>query len=224
MNMLCSEESALLLGQDTKPVLNPSENNLAATVLDQDCRVLMLTAPTSGSGTSTSAQCLARQLAQAAKGKVLLVDADTSCTGLSTHLGMAADSGLFELLLSEAPEQLIDEYVQRVPGQPFDLLPLGQPSLSAGQFTAEDMQWLLSCLSAHYRFVVIDTEAVYSSNNALSLAAIADGVILVVRAESSRWEVAQAAVERLRQANANLLGSVFNARRFYIPKWLYNLL
>ena len=83
---------------------------------------------------------------------------------------------------------------------------------------------MLSCLSAQYRFVVIDSEAVYSSSNALGLAALADGVILVVRAETTRWEVAQAAVERLRQANAKLLGSVFNARRFYIPKWLYNLL
>jgi len=222
MNML-TKESTLLLGFD-KPVLNPSELNLAATVLDQECRVLLLTAPTSGCGTTTSAQCLARQLAQTAKGKVLLVDADTSGNGISARLGMGADPGLFELLLSEAPEKHIDEYVQRISGQTFDLLPLGQPDNAAGHFTAEDMEWVLSCLSAQYRFVVIDSEAVYSSSNALGLAALADGVILVVRAETTRWEVAQAAVERLRQANAKLLGSVFNARRFYIPKWLYNLL
>jgi len=49
-------------------------------------------------------------------------------------------------------------------------------------------------------------------------------VVLVVRAEETRLEVAQAAVQRLRQANAKLLGSVFNARRFYMPNWLYRLL
>jgi hypothetical protein len=31
-------------------------------------------------------------------------------------------------------------------------------------------------------------------------------------------------VQRLRQANANLLGSIFNARRYYTPKWLYRYL
>ena len=223
MNMLRSEETTRALGQDDR-ILSPSEINLAATVLDQNCRTLLLTAPTSGSGTTLSAMSLARQLAQASKGKVLLLDANPSATGLSSLLGMAGDPGLFELLLSATPEELLGECIQRHPDHPFDLLPLGQPSWASGHFTAEEVQVLLAMLGEHYRFVVIDTEAVYSGNSATSLAAMADGVILVIRAEVTRLEVAQAAVERLRQANARLLGSVFNGRRFYVPQWLYNLL
>ena len=223
MNMLRSEGTTQLLEQD-KRVLGPSEVNLAATVLNQDCQVILLTAPTSGCGTTTSAICLAKQLAKAAKGKVLLVDADPSATGFSARMGMAADEGLFELLQSEQPEERLADCVQRVPDLPFDLLPLGHPSQVAGHFTSEGMQCLLACLSAHYRFVVIDAEAVYSGNSATSLAAMVDGVILVIRAEATRWEVAQAAVQRLQQANATLLGSVFYARKLYLPQWLYNLL
>ena len=52
MNMLRSEETTLLIGQQDNRVLNPSEMNLAATVLDQSCRVILVTAPTAGSGTS----------------------------------------------------------------------------------------------------------------------------------------------------------------------------
>jgi len=223
MTMLRSEETKLLLEQD-KRVLSPTEVNLAATVLDQACRVLLLIAPTSGCGTTTSALSMARQLAQSARGRVLLVDASPSATGLSSRMGMAADDGLFELLQSMNPEQHLKQCVQKMPDLPFDLLPLGQPSQAAGRFTAEDLQHLLDCLAAHYRFVVIDAEAIYSGTSGLSLAAMADGVVLVVRAESTRWEVAQAAMQRLQQANARLLGSVFNGRRFYVPKWLYKLL
>lgn len=223
MTMLRSEQTTLLLEQD-KRVLSPSEVNLAATVLDQACRTLLLIAPTSGCGTTTSALSMARQLAYSAKGKLLLIDASPSATGLSSRLGMAADPGLFELLHSQHPEGAFRKCIQRLPELPFDLLPLGQPSQTAGRFTAEDLQHLLDCLVDRYRFVVIDAEAVYSGTSGLTLAAMADGVVLVVRAEETRWEVAQAAVQRLQQANAKLLGSVFNARRFYMPKWLYDLL
>nr|WP_208845508.1 CpsD/CapB family tyrosine-protein kinase [Azotobacter salinestris] len=221
--MLRSEQTTLLLEQDHR-VLPPSEVNLAATVLDQSCRTLLLIAPTSGCGTTTSALSMARQLANSAKGKLLLVDASPSATGLSSRLGMAADRGLFELLQSPHPEGELRHCIQRHPELPFDLLPLGLPSAAAGRFTAEDLQYLLDCLAARYRFVVIDAEAVYSGTSGLTLAAMADAVALVVRAEETRWEVAQAAVQRLRQANAKLLGSVLNARRLYMPKWLYRLL
>lgn len=223
MTMLRSEQTTLLLEQDHR-VLPPSEVNLAATILDQSCRTLLLIAPTSGCGTTTSALSMARQLANSAKGKLLLVDASPSATGLSSRLGMAADRGLFELLQSPHPEGELRHCIQRHPELPFDLLPLGLPSAAAGRFTAEDLQYLLDCLAARYRFVVIDAEAVYSGTSGLTLAAMADAVALVVRAEETRWEVAQAAVQRLRQANAKLLGSVLNARRFYMPKWLYRLL
>ncbi|MCY1268551.1 putative tyrosine-protein kinase YveL [compost metagenome] len=223
MNMLRSEETTLLLGQNKK-VFNPSEVNLAATVLDQACRVILVTAPTAGSGTTVSAMSLAKQLAQAARGRVLLVDADPSANGLSTQLGLAGDPGLFELLLSDARAELLEECALRLADMPFEVLPLGQPSPSAGRFTVEDMQQVLALLGAHYRFVVIDAEAVYAGNSALGLASMVDGVVLVIRAEMTRWETAQAALERLRQADARLLGTVFNGRRYYMPQWLYNLL
>lgn len=223
MNMLRSEETTLLIGQDNR-VLNPSEMNLAATVLDQSCRVILVTAPTTGSGTTVSAMSLAKQLAQSARGRVLLVDADPSANGLSTQLGLAGDPGLFELLMNDADEELLSEFVLRLADLPFDVLPLGQPSPASGRFTAEDMQQVLALLAERYRFVVIDAEAVYAGNSALGLASMVDGVVLVIRAEMTRWETAQAALERLRQADARMLGSVFNGRRYYMPQWLYNLL
>ncbi|MNG26764.1 hypothetical protein D3C84_1117930 [compost metagenome] len=69
--------------------------------------------------------------------------------------------------------------------------------------------------------MVIDGDAVYSDADTLAISTQADGVIMVVRSEDTRWEVAQAAAQRLSQAGAKLVGSVFNRRKYYMPKWLY---
>ena len=47
------------------------------------------------------------------------------------------------------------------------------------------------------------------------------GVVLVVEAERQRWEVPFRATERLDRAGADLLGIVFNNRKYHIPGWIY---
>jgi Mrp family chromosome partitioning ATPase len=48
-----------------------------------------------------------------------------------------------------------------------------------------------------------------------------DGVIFVVEAEKTRWPVALAAKEKIVSHGGNILGMVFNKRRFYIPEFVY---
>lgn len=72
--------------------------------------------------------------------------------------------------------------------------------------------------------VILDTPAVLVSPLALALAPTADGVILVVEAERTRAAVAEAARDALRAGGANLLGVVFNKRRYHVPKALYDRL
>jgi protein-tyrosine kinase len=223
MNMFSANDVGPLLSQD-RQILEASEANLTTAVLNPDCRTLLITGPNSGCGTSTSALSLARQLTLSSAGKVLLVDASPSPQGLTASFAMTGNPGLLNLLGNANPAEHLAEYVQQHPELPFDLLPLGVANGQGKYLLHEEIQRLLQVLVQQYRFIVIDGEAVYASSYSLSLAAVVDGVILVVRGEQTRWEVAQAAVERLRQANAKLLGSVFNARRYYTPKWLYRYL
>lgn len=108
--------------------------------------------------------------------------------------------------------------------QDFDFLPLGRRQQYAERLTPEQLRDLLQLLAGQYRFVIIDGDPVYSSGDILTLSTQVDGVVLVVRSEETRWEVAQAAAQRLIQAEAKLIGSVFNARKYYMPKWVYDRL
>lgn len=222
MNMLTAKEVGLPVERDST-ILEASESNLVATVLDPSCRTLLITAPNAGCGGTTSALTLAQQLALSSGGRVLLVDASPSPRGLTSRFQLNASPGLLDLLSSDDMPTLLPQCLHPHPDLPFDLLALGVAQ-GRRHLMHEQLPQLFALLSADYRFVLIDGEAIYSSSYSLGLAARVDGVILVVRGEETRWEVAQAAVQRLRQANANLLGSIFNARRYYTPKWLYRYL
>ncbi|CAI8734385.1 CpsD/CapB family tyrosine-protein kinase [Pseudomonas donghuensis] len=203
-------------------IATPSETNLTSTVLDEDQRILLLTAANTGSGTSTSALAFASQLALMSGGPVLLVDSSPSSNNLSQQLALHKLRGFSDLMFDQDTPPLMQDCIVRLSDQPFDLLPAGTYKRGKERLNPDLLRVLLKHMSEHYRFVVIDGEAVYASADSLIIGTLVDGVILVVCAEDTRWEVAQATAQRLTQAGARLIGSVFNRRKYYMPKWLYN--
>lgn len=203
-------------------IASPSETNLTSTVLDPSLRILLLTSANTGTGTSTSAMALAAQLAQMSSGRVLLVDASHSPHNLSQQLGLQKERGFSDLLFNILTPPLLQDCVVQISSLPFDVLPIGRMGRNAEHFNPEQLRHLFRHLAAQYRFVVIDADAVYTASDTLVMSAQVDGVVLVVRGEDTRWEVAQAARQRLVQAGAKVVGSVFNRRKYYMPKWLYN--
>ncbi|ROM70951.1 cobalamin biosynthesis protein CobQ [Pseudomonas brassicacearum] len=203
-------------------IASPSETNLTSTVLDPSLRILLLTAANTGTGTSTSAMALAAQLAQMSSGRVLLVDASQSPHNLSQQLALHKERGFSDLLFNSVSPPLLQDCVVQTSSLPFDVLPHGRLGRNAEHLSPERLRPLFKQLAMQYRFVVIDADAVYSAFDTLVMSTQADGVVLVVRGEDTRWEVAQAARQRLSQAGAKVVGSVFNRRKYYMPKWLYN--
>ncbi|MBV6287006.1 CpsD/CapB family tyrosine-protein kinase [Pseudomonas aegrilactucae] len=202
-------------------IVTPSETNLTSTVLDPGQRVLLLTAANTGSGTSTSALAFAKQLTLMSGGSVLLVDSSPTSNSLTQQMGLHKLRGFRDLLFDQDSPASLQDCIVRLSDQPFDVLPCGQLQRGNERPNPERLRTLLASLRNQYRFVVIDGEAIYSSADSLVIGTLVDGVILVVTAEDTRWEVAQAAAQRLTQAGATLIGSVFNRRKYYMPKWLY---
>lgn len=201
----------------------PSESNLAVTVLDQELRVILLTAANRNSGITSSSLSMASELARTSRGRVLLVDTSLSDNSLTRRLDLGERPGFLDLALADTPP-LLAQCIESSEELGFDFLPLGRRQQYAERLTPELLQELLQALAADYRFVIIDGDPVYSSGDILTLSTQVDGVVLVVRSEETRWEVAQAAAQRLIQAEAKLIGSVFNARKYYMPKWVYDRL
>jgi len=61
-------------------------------------------------------------------------------------------------------------------------------------------------------------------NHAMMFGGLLDGVVLVIKANSSRRDSARDAVQELRSANVRVLGAVLNKRTFPIPERIYKRL
>ena len=203
------------------PLFAPSESNLAATVLDPELKVLLLTAANVGSGVTTSAVALAGELARSSHASVLLVDASPSANSITRRLELEEHLGFMDLA---RPGEALDIEACIVQVEDFScvVMPLGRPRRQDERLESQRLRELFARLGERYRFVVVDGEAIYASPNTLAISVQANGVILVVRGEETRWEVAQAAAQRLAQADAKVIGCIFNARKYYMPKWVYD--
>ena len=70
----------------------------------------------------------------------------------------------------------------------------------------------------------MDSPPVNVYSDAISLGQSADGVVLVVSANSTRKEAARKAKESLEMAGVCLLGAVMNKRTYPIPQVIYDRL
>jgi hypothetical protein len=86
--------------------------------------------------------------------------------------------------------------------------------------------WLprLAQLRTEFEYVVIQGPAAGTSSNAAVLGQLADGIILVLGAHSTRRAAARKVKETLEAAQSRILGTVLSQRTFPIPDRIYRRL
>jgi Mrp family chromosome partitioning ATPase len=185
-------------------------------------KVTLFAAVDSGTGCSGIAAMTARCLAATTSRSVCLVDANFYRAGLSMLLGTTNYHGLTNALLADDP---IRSFLKPVDRDSFHLLSTGAvTSESAALLSSERMRARLVELRNEFDYVLIDAPPVARYAEALGLARMSDGLILVLEAESTRREAARAAVRDLRMAGIPILGAVLNNRTYPIPEKIYRLL
>ena len=86
------------------------------------------------------------------------------------------------------------------------------------------LQTYWDTLAGRADLIILDTPPVLASPLSQALAPTVDGVILVVEAERTRSDVAQAAKQALAGGGANILGVVLNKRPLHVPRTIYDRL
>lgn len=203
--------------------LKPSKLNFTTQLLAQRVKSLYITAPHSGAGTTTCAYALATAVHQTLSENILLIDGHLSKNSLTEHLALKNKLGFSDLVIAGG----IGELNKAINGNTDNRLDI----ISTGQFPIEaplgeerpSISLLLKSLLEQYTYIIYDAPPVHTPNETLALAAMFDATLLVLESDQTRWEVAEAAKEKLIQAGANVMGTIFNKRHYYVPQWLYNL-
>jgi protein-tyrosine kinase len=173
---------------------------------------------TAGCGVSTVAANFAAAVAQSASTNVLLI-AFGAKGSLRLAMQQEPDLGrwLDETCVPVRPSPNMPSNVYRLSSETLGLAVA--PVLQSGAFDN-----FLARARERFDHVVIDAPPLQSHPETLLLCRKSDGVVLVVRAGSTRHQTAAWAVQQIESARGNLAGAVINRRRYYIPGWLYRML
>ena len=71
-----------------------------------------------------------------------------------------------------------------------------------------------------YDYVLLVSPPLSEASTGLELAQHADGVVLIIEAESTRWKTSRRMCDEIIGTGGNLLGIVLNKRRQHLPAWL----
>ena len=187
----------------------------------QGPRRVVFTSVELGSGCSWMCARVAEGLAPQGRGSVCVVDCNLRGPGLHQQFANENHHGLSDALIGGGP---IREYTRRLSSNLW-LLSCGA-SADAGTtlLGSERMRSRLLELRSTFDFVLIDAAPMNAWNDAIVLGGLSDGVVMVLKANSSRRETSRKAVRELQSANVRVLGAVLNQRTFPIPDKLYKRL
>jgi protein-tyrosine kinase len=185
-------------------------------------RVVVFAAIDHGNGCSQIAVSAAENLAANAPGAVCLVEGNFRSPNLSRLLGTTNYHGLTDALLEPGN---IRSYMKLVANESLWLLSSGPLSGEAPNLlNSERMRSRIAELRREFEFVVIDAPPISRYADAIALGKLADGVVVILEAESTRREAARIAVDNMRASKIPVLGAVLNKRTFPIPERLYRKL
>jgi len=185
-------------------------------------RTVIFSGAEAGNGCSWVCARVAEVLAGQVSGSVCVVDANLKSPGLSEQFGVGNENGLTDALRAREPMR---SFAQPLSCPRLWLVTAGSPAEEGQSLLSSDrMRARLSELKAEFDYVLVDTPSVTLSNDATVLGASTDGLVLVLKANSSRRESAKTAIQDLRAAKVRVLGAVLNQRTFPIPQSIYEKL
>ena len=186
-------------------------------------KVVVFAGAESRSGCSSICAGAAAALAAHVDEPVCLVDSNLRYPSLHLCLAVENGKGLSEALVHNP--QPIREYVRKPAGDGPWLLCSGLNSSPATSvMNSSRLAARIAELRREFRYILMDSPPVNVYSDAIALGQSADGVVLVLSANSTRKEAARKAKESFEMAGARLLGAVLNNRTYPVPQSIYDRL
>ena len=197
--------------------------NIQFAGVDQPMRVLLITSPGPTEGKSTIASNLAVVMAQAGL-KVALVDCDLRRPSQHKQFEIPNRAGLTEVLLRDPGQWQDITLASGVPN--LSLIPSGVlPPNPSELLGSKRMQQLLEHLKQSFDVMILDAPPLLPVTDALVLASIADGVVMVINYGMTRIGEAMQGKSQLDQSGAHIVGVIMNkiptGRRGYAYYYYY---
>lgn len=217
-----------IIGSDTRFAVTEGYKeiraNIGFAIPKQGSKVIMVTSAVIGEGKTTTAVNLSITIAQTGA-RVLIIDADMRKPRTHVMLGVKAGYGLSNYLSNMAG---LDDVIRDTSMASLKCISAGTIPPNPGELlSSPKMKETFDCLRSSFDYIILDTPPVCIVADALPIAKLCDGVVLVVKQMYSTYPTIYEAIEKLKFADANVAGMILNDIHFegsrgYYTKYGYN--
>lgn len=182
--------------------------NIQYASVDAPLRTLVVTSPTPADGKTTVVTNLAYVMAQGGR-SVTVLDADLHRPRVHAIFNVEPQPGLSSLFLR--PDTYLNGTYQSTLLESLHVVTAGKTPPNPSELLGSNkMREILNQVLSKSDFVLIDTPPVLSLTDALVLAPVVDGVMLVIKPGVTKETQFKQALEQLRYVGAHVIGVVIN--------------
>lgn len=181
-------------------------SNIEYSSFDDEYRVIVVTSSVPGEGKSTTSGNLAIALAQSGN-SVLLVDCDMRKPSIHKKFKISNAAGTAELLLRK---KLFEEVANKY-NENLTIITAGKiPPNPSEMLASRAMTAFIEEMKKEFKYIILDTPPLQAVTDAQVLSTKADGVLLVVRAGSTKREIVLNSVDLIKKVQGKVIGTVLN--------------
>jgi len=187
--------------------IRTARTSILLSAIDLDNKIILVTSSIPGEGKTTFSINLA--VAHSHTKKTLLIDADMRRPAVAKGLDFEPNSkGLSDLVAGTAN---LTECAKKIDGTDLHVIPAGTSVLQPLELIlSHRFKDTIKLLSKEYEIIIIDSPPVELVSDALVLSKMATGVVYVVKALDTPYQLAKKGLMRLRRSEGKILGVVLN--------------
>lgn len=199
-------------------------HSIDSKIPDSEKKVIQFIGSTEGEGTSTITREFARVVSEKFGKSVFLLDTDlqkpSQLLFFDNKFGRHSEEAFSE-------NEPIGKALNLVSGSHLFVKSLLKHSHASNSNQASDFMSnsdIWESLKQKFDFILVDSLPSTTSSNALAFSRNMDGVVLVVEAEKTRWQVVESVKDKISSHGGKIIGVVLNKRKYYIPGFIYKSL
>lgn len=158
----------------------------------------------------------------AAKNETVLIDFNLKNPSVHQLFNLEREKGLTEILFENLEYQ---RALKTISLSELKIITAGKPvTNSVTLLKNQRFDQLLQQLKQEFKYIILDLAPIIPNADFMVLEKLIDGVILVVQAGVTHWEIVQKAQVKLANSGIPILGVALNRRSYSIPEFIYRKL
>ncbi len=196
--------------------------NIEYLLPDTPEKVILFMGFQGGEGVSTIVRDFGRMAAARLDKRVLIMDAAHHNPSQHLYFNLRGKAGWKDIMGTGEP---VDNACHQSDSSNLFLAPISpQQSRVPHVYDHPAATGFLKEVKDKYDFILIDSAPAITSPDSIAISRFTHGVILVVEAERTRWQVIESVKDKIARNGGTIIGIIFNKRKYYIPDSLYNRL